>query len=83
MSLDTDYQDEVKAMRPGTTILFYTDGLIEWRDQTMDGGVDPLLAFVEDLGDLSPRAICDHVIRWRHTIARLEDDVCVLAARLK
>ena len=82
-SPEVAYQDEVKTMRPGTTILFYTDGLIEWRGQTVDGGMDPLLAFVEGLGDLSPQAICDHVIKWRHAIARQEDDVCVLAARLK
>jgi len=41
------------------------------------------LAFVEDLDDLAPQAICDQVLQWRRAQGRLEDDVCLLAARLK
>jgi serine phosphatase RsbU (regulator of sigma subunit) len=77
------YREELKVLRPGTTMLFYTDGLIEWRPQTVDSGMNMLLAFVADPDDLSPRVLCDRVIDWRRGIARLDDDVCVLAVRMK
>ena len=64
-------------------MLFYSDGLIEWRGQGIDDGMGGLLAFVEELDDLSPQAVCDQVLAWRLRTARQEDDVCVLAARLK
>ena len=80
---DWEYKEETKTLRPGTTMLFYSDGLIEWRGQGIDDGMGGLLAFVEELDDLSPQAVCDQVLAWRLRTARQEDDVCVLAARLK
>jgi serine phosphatase RsbU (regulator of sigma subunit) len=83
VSPDWVYQEETKVLRPGTTMLFYSDGLIEWRGQGIDDGMGGLLAFVEKLEDLSPKAVCDQVLAWRLRVARQEDDVCVLAARLR
>jgi serine phosphatase RsbU (regulator of sigma subunit) len=80
---DWDYQEETKILRPGTTMLFYSDGLIEWRGQSIDDGMKGLLGFVEGLEDLSPQTVCDQVLAWRLRTATQEDDVCVLAARLK
>jgi serine phosphatase RsbU (regulator of sigma subunit) len=80
---DWEYQEEIKFLRPGTTMLFYTDGLIEWRNPGDDDGMDGLLDFVSGLTDFTPQAACDQVIAWRLQKARQEDDVCVLAARLR
>jgi serine phosphatase RsbU (regulator of sigma subunit) len=76
------YRAEVKVLRPGTTLLFYTDGLVETRGQSLDDGMNDLQAFVEGLDDLSPQAVCDQVLQWRLHAARREDDLCLLAARL-
>jgi serine phosphatase RsbU (regulator of sigma subunit) len=83
VSPDWAYNEAYKVLRPGTTMLFYTDGLIEQRGRDLDRGMNDLLAFVETLDDLSPQATCDQVLTWRLRDARLEDDVCVLAARLR
>jgi serine phosphatase RsbU (regulator of sigma subunit) len=83
VSADWVYQEQPKVLRPGTTMLFYTDGLVEQRGQELHDGMHAFRSFVEGLDDLSPAAICDQVLQWRRTQGRLEDDVCLLAARLK
>jgi hypothetical protein len=42
-----------------------------------------LRKFAEGLSDLSPQAVCDQVLQWRLGFGGLEDDVCLLAARLR
>jgi serine phosphatase RsbU (regulator of sigma subunit) len=79
---DWEYVVETKVLRPGTTLLFYTDGLIETRSQTLDDGMNDLQAFVDGLDDLAPQAVCDQVLEWRLGVARREDDLCLLAVRL-
>jgi serine phosphatase RsbU (regulator of sigma subunit) len=64
-------------------MLFYTDGLVERRGHELLDGMSALLEFVEGLDDLSPQAICDQVLHWRRAQGRIEDDVCLLAARLR
>lgn len=76
------FHEEPKVLRPGTTVLFYTDGLIESRDRSLEDGMDDLRAFVEGIGDLAPQAVCDAVLAWRIAAAVREDDVCLLAVRL-
>jgi serine phosphatase RsbU (regulator of sigma subunit) len=83
VSADWEYQEAYKVLRPGTTLLLYTDGLVEQRGRDLGECMRSLQDFVEDLQDLSPGALCDQVLKWRLQAERLEDDVCVLAARLR
>jgi serine phosphatase RsbU (regulator of sigma subunit) len=83
VSPDWVYHEEYKVLRPGTTLLFYTDGLVERRGEDLIEGMNALLAQVSEYDDLAPQAVCDQVLRWRRHAARLEDDVCVLAVRLR
>ena len=76
------YGEEVKAMRLGTTIVFYTDGLIENRTESLGVTMGQLEAFAEGLPDLSPQAVCDDLLGWRLQRHHREDDVCVVAARM-
>jgi serine phosphatase RsbU (regulator of sigma subunit) len=79
---DFPYTTQAKVLRVGTTLLFYTDGLVETRGRTVDAGMDDLRTFIEGLDDLSPQVLCDQVLNWRLGAARREDDMCLLAARL-
>lgn len=76
------YASEPKLLRPGTTLVFYTDGLIETRDRPIAQAMDHLLRFTETLTDLSPAVVCDAILNWRLEQGRLTDDTCVLAVRL-
>jgi serine phosphatase RsbU (regulator of sigma subunit) len=76
------YAERVKVLRPGTTIVMYTDGVVEIPPAPLDAGMAELLTTVEALADLSPRAVCDCIMQWRKRAGRRNDDVCVLAARL-
>ena len=79
---DWHYHDEVKALRPGTTLVFYTDGLIETRAHSFDTSMEDLRRFAESLNDLSPQAVCDEILGWRLQRSRRDDDVCLIAARM-
>jgi serine phosphatase RsbU (regulator of sigma subunit) len=76
------YQEHTKVMRPGSTVLFYTDGLIERRRNSIGDEMGKLKSTVEGLSDLSPHALCDDVLATRLGSGDLEDDVCLLATRL-
>jgi serine phosphatase RsbU (regulator of sigma subunit) len=78
---DWVYTTNTKVLRPGTTLLFYSDGLVETRGRSLDEGMDDLRLLAEGLGDLSPQAVCDQVLEWRLGAARQDDDMCLLAAR--
>jgi serine phosphatase RsbU (regulator of sigma subunit)/FixJ family two-component response regulator/anti-sigma regulatory factor (Ser/Thr protein kinase) len=66
---------------PGSTLLFFTDGLIERRGQSIDVGLDNLrqaaLAGPHDLDDL-----CTHILSWLQPGSPSRDDMALLAARL-
>jgi chemotaxis family two-component system sensor kinase Cph1 len=74
--------DHVTVIERGSTLLLYTDGLVERRDQVFDDGVDLLGEALADLRDLPVEQMCDQLI------ARLlpdgaEDDVALVAVRLR
>jgi serine phosphatase RsbU (regulator of sigma subunit) len=76
------YGERVKVLRTGTTIVMYTDGVIEVPPASLDVGMAELLKTVEELSDLSPRAVCDRIVQWRKSRGPRGDDLCILAARL-
>ena len=74
------YAPTVTSLEPGSTLLLYTDGLIEDRDSDIDEGLARLAAAVDpDLESLD--AMCEAVITAMVPEGR-DDDVAVLAARL-
>jgi serine phosphatase RsbU (regulator of sigma subunit) len=65
----------------GSTVLLYTDGLVERRGQSLDEGLARLRQTLTEVADLELDALCDAVL------ARLlpdhpEDDVALVAVRL-
>ncbi|WP_337062274.1 SpoIIE family protein phosphatase [Kineococcus sp. G2] len=73
--------DEEIALDRGSTLLLYTDGLIERRDQDYDRG---LLQLREAIGELAKEDLddlCDGVLQ-RLLPEHAEDDVALVAVRL-
>lgn len=76
-----NYVEEEKTLRDGTTLLFYSDGLIEERHRAFDNGMMALLEYVKSLGDLAPLPLCDALVSWRYERWARDDDMCILAVR--
>jgi serine phosphatase RsbU (regulator of sigma subunit) len=71
-------------LRPGTTLLLFTDGLVERRRQVIDDGIRSLTTALTDLEPTlrDPETLCDELF------ARLlpgwpEDDAALLAVHLR
>jgi len=73
--------DSVLSLDRNTTVLLYTDGLIERRDADLDDGMDRLRAAAAELAGLPLDELCDQLIE-RLVETRPEDDVALVAIRL-
>ena len=73
--------DHGTVLAPGSTVLLYTDGLVERRDRDIDEGTAALVEAVAACAGLSLDDLCDRVLE-RLFLPDAEDDVAVLAVRL-
>ena len=78
---DSHREDRTAVLERGTTVLLYTDGLVERRDRDIDAGTDELLRALGECAGLPLDEVCDRVLR-RMFLPDAEDDVAVLAVRL-
>ena len=69
-------------LEPDSTLLLYTDGLVERRDQVFDVGVARLAGELVAVRDRSPEEACDELID-RMLPEGAEDDVALVAVRLR
>jgi serine phosphatase RsbU (regulator of sigma subunit)/PAS domain-containing protein len=74
--------EHVLPLATGSTVLLYTDGLVERRDSDLDSGLQRLQEAVQDLAGCSLDELCDGVID-RLVEGRPEDDVALVAIRLR
>jgi serine phosphatase RsbU (regulator of sigma subunit) len=74
--------ESVITLDAGTTVLLYTDGLIERRDGDLDEGMARLRAAATDLAGVSLDELCDELLD-RLVQGRPEDDVALVAIRLR
>jgi anti-sigma regulatory factor (Ser/Thr protein kinase) len=66
-------------LEPGSTIVLYTDGLVEERGVSIDAGLEALRQAAEQPGD--PEQLCDHLVESMLAIHPANDDIAVLALR--
>jgi serine phosphatase RsbU (regulator of sigma subunit) len=67
----------------GSVVVLYTDGLVQRRGELIDGGLDRLVAVVDELRDSSMEDLCDRITgKLVEPADRHEDDIAVIAARL-
>jgi hypothetical protein len=79
---DFTYESAEKLLRFGTTVVFYSDGLIESRGQGLTEGMAALRDKADSMRQLDPQGMCDALMAWRLADGPRDDDMCVLAARL-
>jgi serine phosphatase RsbU (regulator of sigma subunit) len=78
---DSPRTEWTAALEPGTTVLLFTDGLVERRTTDLDTGLARLLAVARELAGRPLDELCDDLIE-RLVQGRPEDDVALVALRL-
>jgi len=73
--------DHVLTVHRGATVLLYTDGLVERRDQLFDTGVEQLRDELRTLWQSPVDEVADQLLA-RLVPDRAEDDVALVAVRL-
>jgi PAS domain S-box-containing protein len=77
---DAVYAEATVPIAPGSTLVLYTDGLVEVRGESLDRGFERLEKATISAPH-EPEALCDHVLE--HTLADpdIDDDVTLLVLR--
>ena len=73
-----------QAQRPlpsGSTLLLYTDGLVERRDKTIDDQIDRVAEAVTDTAELPVEHVADEVLRRLAPESGYDDDVAIVVYR--
>ena len=73
--------DRLAGLRRGSTVLLYTDGLVERRDRDVDSGTAELMKVLREHAELPLEELCDVALE-RLFLPDAEDDVAILAVRL-
>ena len=76
------YEESTVALAPGSTVLLYTDGLVERPEISLDDGLEWLRGFAGGVPD-GPEAICAALLQSRFRDHPPRDDVALLAVRLE
>ncbi|MTE18006.1 SpoIIE family protein phosphatase [Streptomyces sp. TRM43335] len=79
LHLGTHWPDAHEELPPESTVLFYTDGLVESRDRPIDTGMDLLARHATALARHDLEDFCDELLE---RIDPRGDDVALLAMRL-
>jgi serine phosphatase RsbU (regulator of sigma subunit) len=74
-------RESVVTLDRGTTVVLYTDGLVERRDDDLDGGMVRLRDTLIELADRPLEELLDELLE-RLVQGRPEDDVALVAVRL-
>jgi PAS domain S-box-containing protein len=76
-----DFPEAVDYMAPGSSLLLYTDGLVESRDLPIDAGMARLAEAAASV-EGGAEEMADHVVRSLVVGGSTEDDVALVVARL-
>jgi PAS domain S-box-containing protein len=74
------YEEASAPMNPGSTLLLYTDGLVERPGENIDDGMAELAARVREAPE-DPDALCDHLLATLVPAGGAMDDVAILTLR--
>jgi serine phosphatase RsbU (regulator of sigma subunit) len=72
--------DHTIGLEPGSTVVFYTDGLTDAHPSTPGIGLEQLVTAVSELGGLSPEQLCDHLFGQLQNMGT--DDMALAVVRV-
>jgi serine phosphatase RsbU (regulator of sigma subunit)/integral membrane sensor domain MASE1/anti-sigma regulatory factor (Ser/Thr protein kinase) len=75
------YHEQVHQLEPGSTLLLYTDGLVERRGSSITEGLDRLSEAAKAMAGEDLERLCDHLLRSMIVPGDVEDDVALIAVR--
>jgi serine phosphatase RsbU (regulator of sigma subunit)/anti-sigma regulatory factor (Ser/Thr protein kinase) len=75
------FKEERVSIAPGSTIVLYTDGLVEVRGEPIDQGLDRLVRAASGQPPDQPEALLDHLLSTMLGHEAGADDVALLALR--
>ena len=79
--LGPKYRQSVVELPAGSIVLLYTDGLVERRGESIDEGIEALVAAMRD-GPNDAEQLLEHVVdKLVEGTAQRADDIAILAAR--
>jgi GAF domain-containing protein/anti-sigma regulatory factor (Ser/Thr protein kinase) len=78
---ELEYEEWETTIEAGSTIVLYTDGLVERRDRPLDVGLELLAAAAADAPP-DPNGLVDRLVEALLGTGTLGDDVAVLAVKL-
>jgi PAS domain S-box-containing protein len=79
---DVPYESMTESLARGSSLVLYTDGLVERRGESLDPGLHRLAEAVAE-GPERPQALCDHILaRLLPAPQELHDDVTAVVARI-
>jgi PAS domain S-box-containing protein len=76
------YEESIALLRPGETLVLYTDGLVDRRDVAVGEGLERLREVASDQGDRDLDDVCGILVE-RLVPVDASDDVAILAAHLE
>lgn len=74
---DHEYTLQRRSLRPGETLVLYTDGLVERPRETFDAGVEVLRRSLVGL-DRTAHDLADRLVRTLHPAERQRDDLAIV-----
>jgi anti-sigma regulatory factor (Ser/Thr protein kinase) len=75
-----EYPEAHAVLDPGSTLVMYTDGLVEERGASIDAGLEALKEAAA-AGPADPDALCDHIVTRLLATRAATDDIAVLVVR--
>jgi serine phosphatase RsbU (regulator of sigma subunit)/putative methionine-R-sulfoxide reductase with GAF domain/anti-sigma regulatory factor (Ser/Thr protein kinase) len=81
VSRGSRYREETFDLPAGSTLVLYTDGVVEVRGESLDRGLERLRALAEHESDVEE--LCDKILSELVATGRPPDDVALLAVRVE
>jgi GAF domain-containing protein len=74
--------EEVVTFAPGSSVVLFTDGLVERRDETFDTGIARLATALKAALPPDPASLCDALVEQSVPHNDRDDDIAILSAYL-